>query len=125
MNFPPGEHFIHNMDLVGYADLDGRPAFKLALHKSGGRWFFYTAALWEPGLNVVDVTDPSQPKFLHFLPGPPNTWTLQVQIAEGRMITSMERSQPGWGDTPGAPYRRRLFNLGFERSGELPSRSAI
>src|SRR5690242_5841198 len=104
MSFPPGEHFIHNMELIGYADLECRPAFKLALHQSGERWFLYTATLWEPGLNVVDVTNPSHPRFVRFLPGQANTWTLQVQVAQGRMITSMEKIQPGWGEKPDAPY---------------------
>lgn len=104
MSYPPGTHFIQNMDLVGYTDLGGRPAFKLAIHRSKDRWFLYAAALWESGLNIIDVTDPSKPRLVSFIPGPPNTWTLQVQVAEGRMITSMEQIPPGWGDTPGAAY---------------------
>jgi hypothetical protein len=107
--FPPGQSFARNMQAIGYTDLDGRPAFKLALHKAGDRWYLYTATFWHPGLNIVEVTDPANPRFVRFLPGPANTWTLQVQIAEGRMITSHERISPGWGDIPGQP-----FGEGFE-----------
>ena len=108
-NFPPGESFAHNMRAIGYTDLDGRPAFKMALHQAGERWYLYTATFWHPGLNIVEVTDPANPRFVRFIPGPANTWTLQVQIAEGKMVTSLERIAPGWGDIPGQP-----FGEGFE-----------
>ena len=103
-NFPPGEVFLSNIELVGYTDLAGRPSFKLALHKADDRWFLYAPTLWHSGLNIVEVTEPNQPRFVRFVPGPPNTWTLQVQIAEGHMITSMERIPPGWGGVLDAPY---------------------
>src|SRR5262249_50239840 len=32
---------------------------------------------------------------LHFLDGPPNTMTLQVQVADGTMITALEHPPPG------------------------------
>lgn len=108
-NFPPGQSYARHMEAIGYTDLDGRPAFKLALHKAGERWYLYTATFWHPGLNIVEVTDPENPRFVRFIPGPANTWTLQVQIAEGRMVTSLERISPGWGDIPGQP-----FGEGFE-----------
>jgi hypothetical protein len=104
MDFPPGESFSKNVTAVGYADLEGRPAFKLALHKAGSRWYLYTATFWHPGLNIVEVTDPTKPRFVRFIDGPANTWTLQIQIAEGRMITSFEKIAPGWGHRPDLPY---------------------
>lgn len=104
MRFPPGEQFLHNLEVVGYDDLKGRPGFKLAIHMSGGRWYLYVACLWHSGFNILEITDPSRPRFVDFVAGPPNTWTLQVQIAEGRMITSMESIPPGWGGTPDQPF---------------------
>jgi hypothetical protein len=96
--------YSHNIEVVGYTDLQKRPGFKIALHKVGERWFLYTAALWHSGMTIVEVTNPADPRFIRFIPGPPNTWTLQVQIADGRMITSMECIPPGWGGAPGKPY---------------------
>lgn len=101
--FPPGKSYSKNLDAVGYTELEGRPAFKLAMHKSGDRWYLYTATFWHPGLNIVEVTDPTKPRFVRFIEGPVNTWTLQIQIAEGRMITSFEEIPPGWGNIPGQP----------------------
>lgn len=110
--FPPGKAFSKGFEMVGYTDLQGRPGFKMALHRvpanattgAGERWYLYTAQFWCSGFSIVEVTDPSAPRFVRYVEGTPNTWTLQVQIADGRMITSMERIMPGWGDTPGAPY---------------------
>lgn len=94
----------HGIDVVGYHDLDGRPAFKLALQESGGRWFLYLAHLWDRGWSILDVTDPRSPSLVRFIPGPPNTWTLQVQVAAGRMITGLERIPPPWGGRPDLPH---------------------
>lgn len=102
--FPPGESYSRNLEAVGYMDLEGRPAFKLAIHRSGSRWYLYTATLWHPGLNIVEVTDPAKPRFVRYIEGPANTWTLQIQIAQGKMITSQERISPGWGEKPGQPF---------------------
>jgi hypothetical protein len=101
MPFPPGKDYSKGFDLVGYTDLDGRPGFKMALHKVGDRWYLYTAQFWVSGWSIVEVTDPVNPRFIRYIEGPPNTWTLQVQIADGLMITSMERIMPGWGGTDG------------------------
>ena len=104
MSFPPGRAYSRNVEPIAYLDLGGRPAFKMALHRAGERWYWYCAHLWESGWSIVEVTDPARPRFVRFLEGPPNTWTLQIQIAEGRMITSLERIPEGWGGTPGAPH---------------------
>src|SRR5690242_1288781 len=87
---------------VGYHDLDGRAGFKLAMQSVGDRYYLYVAAMWEPGLFILEVTDPRQPRLVRFLPGPPNTWTLQVQVADGRMITNLEHVPAGWADADGA-----------------------
>ena len=83
--------------LVGYSDLDGRPGFKLALHEVGGQRFLYLGHLWDNGWTVVDVTDASKPRPLAYIEGPPNTWTLQVQAADGLLLTSMEHPPEEWG----------------------------
>lgn len=82
---------------VGFHDLGGDPGFKLAMHQSEDRWYLYTAHLWRSGWSVIDVTDPTAPEHLTTIPGPPHTWTLQVQAADGRLVTSLERPPEGWG----------------------------
>ena len=88
---PSRQFHTRNFSLIGSHDLDGRPAFKLALQVVGDRWFLYAAHFWQRGWSVLDVTDPSTPELMAFVPGPANTATLQVQIADGLMLTSLEK----------------------------------
>ncbi len=97
-------HFAHNIELLGYHDLGGKPAFKLAMQEVNGRWYLYMGHLWHRGWSILDVTDPSAPEYVRFIPGPENTWTIQIQVAEGKMITALERIAPGWGGIDGQPF---------------------
>lgn len=100
---PPGTTFARGLSVIGYSDLEGRPSFKMAVHRAGTRWYLYTMALWEPGITILDVTDPGDPRFVRFIEGPANTWTLQVQIAGTTMITSYEQAPTEWGGDPSQP----------------------
>lgn len=104
VKFPEGRAYAENLEPVGYLPLEDRPAFKMAIHRDGERWYLYTAHFWHSGWSIIDITDISNPRFVRFIEGPENTWTLQVQIADGRMITSMERIPPGWGGDPDGSY---------------------
>src|SRR5436190_5977951 len=92
------------MEVVGYHDLDGRPGFKMGLQVVGDRWYLYLAHLWHRGWSVLDITKPEAPQLVRSIDGPSNTWTIQVQVAGGRMITSIEKIDSGWGDDPTAPF---------------------
>ena len=103
-SLPSGKSYAWNIEPIGYTDLIGKPAFKMALHQAGDRWYLYTATFWHPGWHIVDVTDPAKPRHIRFIDGPENTWTLQIQIADGKMITSHERIADGWGHDPSKPF---------------------
>ena len=107
--FPPGEAYARNVAVVGYSALGGRPGFKLAMQEVGGRWYLYMGHLWHNGWSVVDVTDPSVPELVRFLPGPSNTRTAQIQVADGLMITGLERIDLGWGGDPNAPHEEGVL----------------
>ena len=89
--------------MVSYSEVDGRPPFKLAIQERDGRWLLYMGHLWDRGWTIMDVTHPSRPRVLNFIPGPPNTWTIQMEIEGGKMITALERIAPGWGGDPEQP----------------------
>ncbi|HYA27904.1 MAG TPA: hypothetical protein VEI95_03745 [Acidobacteriota bacterium] len=105
----PQGYFAHNIDPLGYHDLNGKPGFKLAMQELNNRWYLYVAHLWHRGWSVLDVTDPSAPEFRTFVPGPDNTWTIQIQVADGRMIAGLERIAPGWGGVEGEPFAEGFF----------------
>ena len=94
---PPATLEAHGIRVLGFHDLGGDPGFKLALQRVGESWYLYTAHLWRSGWSVLDVSDPSAPVHVTLIPGPPHTWTLQVQAADGKLITSLERPPEGWG----------------------------
>ena len=103
-SFPMGESFSGNIEAIGYTDLERRPGFKMAIHKNGDRWYLYVAHLWHSGFSVLDITNAATPRVVRFVAGPPNTWTLQVQIADGLMITSQEQIPQGWGNQSGGSH---------------------
>jgi hypothetical protein len=105
---PRGFHADH-VEVVGYHDLHGRPAFKLAMQEVNRRWYLYVAHLWHRGWSILDVTDPDAPELCNFLPGPANTWTIQIQVADGKMITGLERIAPGWGGADDKPFTEGFF----------------
>ena len=107
--FPRGESWRQNVELVGYHDLDAKPAFKLQILETGGRWYLYIAHLWHRGWSIVEVTDPTAPKLVRFIDGPPNTWTLQIQVADGRMITGLEQMPADWGGDPKKGYQEGIY----------------
>ncbi|PYM15339.1 MAG: hypothetical protein DMD81_15330 [Candidatus Rokuibacteriota bacterium] len=105
----PGPAWSDRVAVVGYSDLDGRPGFKLAMQEVGGRFYLYLGHLWHRGWSIVDVTDPSAPKLLRFIEGLANTWTIQVQVADGTMITALERIAPNWGGDSQAPFENGVL----------------
>lgn len=100
----PTGAYAQNFEAVGYSELAGRPAFKISVREVGGKWYLYLGHFWDPGWTIVDVTNPSDPKVVRFIPGPDNTWTLQVDIAGDTMITALERKPPVWGGDPKRPH---------------------
>jgi hypothetical protein len=80
-----------NIDLVAYHDLEGRPAFKLALHRSGDAWYLYLGHHWHSGCTILDVTDAAHPRFVRFIEGPPGARTSQVQAAGDLLVMGVER----------------------------------
>ncbi|MBS3941325.1 MAG: hypothetical protein KG028_10240 [Actinobacteria bacterium] len=89
-------------DLVGYHDLRSAPGFKLALHVVGKRWLLYVTRFWEPGVWILDVTDPATPRIVGEIPGPddPNVATWQVQVADDLLVMGVEHRPVPWGGDP-------------------------
>ena len=112
-------------DLVAYHDLDGRPGFKLALQVTDDRWYLFVTRFWEPGIDVLDVTDPSAPRSVGVIPGvdDQNVSTWQVQVADGLLVQSLEHRPAPWGGDPDAASAEglRLWDVGDPTSPRLLS----
>jgi hypothetical protein len=93
-----------NMKAIGYSDLDGRGgAFKMAIRRVADRWYLYMGHEWHRGWSILDVTDPTNPKYVKFVEGPDNTNTIQMEFHENIMVTALQRKQPNWGGDPKRP----------------------
>ena len=86
-----------NVTLRGFHDLSGRPPFKIAIREVGDRILLYCAHFFYSGWSVVDVTDPGDPTLEAFVPGPDNTMTKNIQVADDLMLVGLERPSPGYG----------------------------
>ncbi|MDP2661241.1 MAG: hypothetical protein Q8R28_10990, partial [Dehalococcoidia bacterium] len=100
-----------NVKAIGYHDLSNRPGFKMAVQQVGERWYMYLGHFWHRGWSILDVTDPRRPELVRFMDGPDNTFTLQVQVADGLLITGLEKVGAGiqgrehvWGGDPNQPF---------------------
>lgn len=97
------------LEAVGYHDLQERPGFKLALKVARGRSYLYVAHLWHSGWSILDVTDPQHPEFVTFVPGPSETWCLQVTVRNELLATSLEQIPPDWGGNPRAAFEEGVL----------------
>jgi hypothetical protein len=100
---------------IGYSDLGGRlGAFKIAVTEKDGRWYLYLGHLWHCGWSIVEVTDPANPRYVKFIEGPANTWTIQVTLHGNLMMTALQRQAPSWGGDADKPFEEgvMLWDIG-------------
>jgi len=83
--------YASNFEVVGYDDLGGQPGFKMAMQVVDGRWYLYVAHFWVSGWSIVDVTDPAHPRYVKFIAGPAGTSTINLQVANGLLVTALEK----------------------------------
>ena len=103
------------MRLVGYNDLQARSAYQPTIHKQGDRYIAYighhggTPDVPKPvnpltgqaefnGTSIVDVTDPTQPKYLAHIPGLEGNYeqggAQMVRVCDGKTL-AQGRSEQG------------------------------
>ena len=100
---PPGWK-AHNMQPVGYSDMDGQAAVQ-AGDQAGGR------PLVPLHRDISGTTagasstspNPANPKYVKFIPGMPNSWNIQVTLHDNLMIGALQPKIPAWGGDPGKP----------------------
>lgn len=106
------EAFAKNVEVVAYHDLEGKPWLQMAMQEVGGRYYLYGAHFKHSGWAIMDVTDPTKPEYLKFVPGPdkPEQITLKIQVADGLMITALQRGVPFLHGNPGVgPFEEGIY----------------
>ena len=92
--------YIKNMEVVGYHDLNKMMAFQMALHKTeDGRYYLYCGSFCGAGWNILDVTDPANPRHVKFFECcDPEEYKAQctpkIQVADGLMIAAIGGGVP-------------------------------
>ena len=104
---PPPGWTASNVELLGYTIMNEHPAFKITMTKANGRYYIVGGHYNIPGWSVVDVTDPRNPHVVKFIPGPPNTSTNQVDLADGILVAALGRpnNREDAGMTAKKPYQ--------------------
>lgn len=89
------EPLMKNIELVGYDDLNRKPGFQMGMQKFGKKYYLYSASFRHNGWNIVEVTDPANPRNVKWLEGPwvdenirDGQGTPKIQVADGLMITA-------------------------------------
>jgi hypothetical protein len=88
---PPPGWSADNVELLGYTIMNEHPAFKITMTRAGERWYLIGGHYNIPGWSVVDVTDPKNPRVAKFIPGPANTSTNQVDLADDILVAALGR----------------------------------
>ncbi len=88
-----------NIRPIGYSDLGGHEAFKMAIKHVGDHWYLYLGHFTAQGWSIVDVTDPKNPQVVKFIAGPSDTSEGQVDLHDNIMITALQH-RAGYGGDP-------------------------
>jgi len=85
-----GEH----VKVIGFSALGGRyGGFKIAIkHAANDKWYLYAGHTFDQGWSIVDVTDPTQPRYVKFIPfktDDKSIITAQVTLHDNLMLTSL------------------------------------
>jgi hypothetical protein len=104
--------YAKNVEVLGFHDLKGRPGFQMAMQEVKGKFYLYIASFKHNGWTILEVTDPANPRFVQFIPGPnmPGQGTPKIQVADGIMIGALGGTLPmlhgtNWGD----PYEDGIY----------------
>src|ERR1700683_5179027 len=96
--FPPGAQ-AQNVKQIGFSELGWRyGAVKVGItHTADDKWYLYTGHSFNQGWSIVDVTDPTNPRYVKFIPyvtDDKSIITAQVTLHDDLMITSLNSFKP-------------------------------
>lgn len=88
-----------NVKVIGFSNLGGRyGGFKIAIKQTNnGRWYLYAGHTFDQGWSIVDVTDPTKPRYVKFIPyntSDKSIITSQVTLHDNLMLTSLNTFTP-------------------------------
>lgn len=81
-DLPRPDH-ARNMRLIGHSDQGGHADGVQVMVEKG---YAYIGHLFSKGFSVVDVRDPAHPRSVAYVPAPPNTWNVHLQVHDDLLL---------------------------------------
>lgn len=93
-----GEPLTSNTRMLSHFPNEGHgDALQLCGERRGGRYYLYVGHMWSGGVSVLDATDPTDVRPVHFIASAtPATWHINLQVADDLLMLANERILPGW-----------------------------
>lgn len=102
--------YAKGFSFVGHSDQGGRPDGCQIMVYDG---YAYIAHAFAEGFSVLDVRNPRNPVPVGFVPAPPGTWSVHLQVSDGLLLvvnakdlfadTSFQRESDYYGRSVGSP----------------------
>lgn len=90
----PDGAMARNVDLLGYCDLGvGNAGYQMAMQEVDGRFYLYCAHWAKQGISCFEVTEPTAPRFIRFVPEPSGKAgisSVKLQVADGIGTLNMQ-----------------------------------
>jgi hypothetical protein len=99
----PEADFAQNMRIIGHSDQGGRAD---GIQVMVSRGYAYVGHVFSGGFSIVDVRDPSNPKFVRHMPQPPGTWSQHLQTYGDLLLVNNMRDMLRGGDLKPTDYYR-------------------
>ena len=98
-----------NVKFVAYCDMEGRrDGIQVVAHDN----YLYVGHLWSQGVDIIDISDPKNPKVVAYIPAPnANTWNINIQVADDLLLIADEFKL--WGGDRSQPWASglRIFDI--------------
>lgn len=79
----PAAEYSRNMRLVGHSNQGGRPdGVQVMVH----RGYAYIGHMVSQGVSIVDVRDAKKPREVGYVPAPPGTWSVHLQVRDDLLL---------------------------------------
>jgi hypothetical protein len=113
----PVPTYAKNMRLIGWSEQGGRPdGNQLMVH----RGYAYVGHMYSKGFSIIDVRDPTAPRFVKYVEAPLHTWNIHLQTHDDLLLVVNGRDMkalPAFADDK-SYYKGKStgFNLGSKES---------
>ncbi|TCT27465.1 LVIVD repeat-containing protein [Martelella mediterranea] len=82
--------YLKSIRILGHSDQGGRLDGTQVMVEKG---YAYVGHIFSKGFTIINVKDPKNPKTVNFVPAPPNTWNLHLQVHDNLLLVVHAQDQ--------------------------------